>query len=268
VARGGINLGVSDKQQPLKPGVLEDRFARLGLANARSLLKSGEALAAIEQYGHALALVALAMEELETAHAYRLVADGIASFDPKEARHIQYIDKQTLVMHRPKGNMLAERVGSLVYLDMAAKEFRRLRGREPDGDELNVVLQQQDEVVSPVAKKVIDSSEGIARAKAAMDEVRHVGALKNRGLYVIEKDGAISTPSETAREEYERYHSTAVSLFAVMSETTENGFPFEIAEWLRQSHAEYRHRMGRLEGPLNPKRVGDTDKSRSDLDPH
>lgn len=258
---------LSDQQKSAKPGVLEDRFARLGLANARSLLRSSEALAAIQQYGHALAMVSLAMEELETAHAYRLVADGIASFDPKEAKYIQYIDKQALVMHRPKGNMLAERVGSLVYLKMATVEFRRIRGREPDEAELIAVMQQQDEEVSPAAKKVIDSPEGIAKAKAAMDEVRHLNALKNRGLYVIEKDGVISTPSETTGEEYNRYLSTAKQLFSVMSESTENGFPFAIAEWMRRSHAEYRRRMGRLEGPLNPKRVGDADKSRSDLDP-
>lgn len=259
---------MGDNLQPPKPGVFEDRFARLGLANARSLLKSSEALAAIQQYGHALAFVALAMEELETAHAYRLVADGIASFDPKEAKHIQYIDKQALVMHRPKGNMLAERVGSLVYLTMAAQEFRRIRGREPDGAEISAVMEQQDLEVSPAARKVIDSPEGIAKAKAAMDEVRHLNALKNRGLYVIEKDGVISTPRETNAEEYERYRSTAKHLLSVMSESTEKGFPFAIAEWMRRSHAEYRRRMGRLEGPLNPKRVGDRDKSRSDLDPH
>jgi AbiV family abortive infection protein len=250
-----------------KPGTLENRIARSALANARSLLKSSEVLAATEQLGHGLALCCLAMEELETAHAYRLVADGIASFDPKEAKYIQYIDKQALVMHRPKGNMLAERMGSFAYLEMAAAEFRRIRGREPSGAEIMAVMQQQDRQVSPAAKAVIDSPEGIARAKSAMDEVRHLYALKNRALYVIEKDGAITTPTGTTREEYDRYLSIAKHLFAEMSESTENGFPIEVAEWLRQSHAEYRRRMGRLEGPLNPKRVGDKDKSRSDLDP-
>ena len=261
-------MGVSGRQQPPERGVLEDRFARLGLANAQSLVKSSEALAAIQQYGHALALVSLAMEELETAHAYRLVADGIASFDPKEAKYIQYIDKQALVMHRPKGNMLAERVGSFAYIEMAAQEFRRIRGREPEGVEIMAVMNQQDREVSPAAKRVIDSPEGIAKAMAAMDEVRHLNVLKNRGLYVIENDGVISAPSDTTQAEYGRYLSIAKHLLAEMSVSTENGFPVAMAEWLRRSHAEYRRRMGRLEGPLNPKRVGDTDKSRSDLDPH
>lgn len=252
---------------PLKPGVLEDRFARLGLANTRSLLRASDSLAANKQFGHGLALVSLALEELETAHAYRLVADGIATFDPKEAHILQFIDKRALLTHAPKLVQVAERMLTFYYMRQTAKVVRAAwGGRKPTPEEVMFIMTGGDPVLSPQVKKHLDSREVVLEGRAIKDDVNRLRQLKNRGLYVFEEGGRVLTPSEISEAEYRHYREMADQVVQVLQETTENGYPFAIAEGLRQSYSAYRKRNKRLEGPLNPKRIGDEDKSRSDHD--
>jgi AbiV family abortive infection protein len=196
ISKRESRIRVTEVTEPLKPGVLEDRFARLGLANCRSLLRSADALAAIGQYGHALALVSLALEELETAHAYRLVADGIATFDPKEAHVLQFIDKRALVTHAPKLVLLGERMLSFFYMKQTAKVVRCVWGRKPTPEEVMVVMMGGDPKVSPEVKKVLDSPEVVKEGRAIKEDIQKLKWLKNRGLYVFEKDGRLTAPSD------------------------------------------------------------------------
>lgn len=257
---------MGEEDQPLKSGVLEDRFARLGLANTRSLLKSADALAAIQHYGHALALVSLGLEELETAHAYRLVADGIATFDPKEAHVLQYIDKRALVTHAPKLDLLGERMLSFFYMRQTAKVVHRAWGRKPTPEEVMVVLMGGDPKLTPEVKKVIDSPQVVKEGRAIKEDIRKLKWLKNYGLYVFEKDGRLTSPTDIQEKDFRHYREIADQVVQILEEATENGFPFSVAEGIRQSYAAYRRTHKRLEGPLNPRRIGDEDKSHSDYD--
>jgi AbiV family abortive infection protein len=185
---------MAEPNQPLKPGILEDRFARLGLANTRSLLRSADALARVLHYGHGLALVSLALEELETAHAYRLVADGIATFDPDEARALQFIDKRALLMHTPKLILLGERMLTFFYMRQTAKVIRRIRGYKPTPEEVMSVMMGGDAKLSPEVKKVLDSPDVVREGRAIKEDLHKLKDLKNRGLYVFEGRGASPTP--------------------------------------------------------------------------
>lgn len=257
---------MSDSTEPLRSGVLEDRFARLGLANCQSLLRSADALAGIRQYGNGLALVSLALEELETAHAYRLVADGIATFDHKEAHVLQFIDKHALLTHAPKLVLIGERFLTFFYMRKAAKVVRQARGYKPTPEEVTSVMTGGDPELSPEVKKVLDSPEVVKEGRAIKEDLYQLKHLKNRGFYVIERDGRLATPSDITEKEFRHYREIADQLVQVLQEATENGFPFAVAEGMRQSYAAYRKRNKRLEGPLNPKRIGDEDKTRSDYD--
>jgi AbiV family abortive infection protein len=257
---------MAESNQPLKTGILEDRFARLGLENTRSLLRSADALAGIQHYGHGLALVSLALEELETAHAYRLVADGIATFDPDEARALQFIDKRALLMHTPKLILLGERMLTFFYMRQTAKVIRRIRGHKPTPEEVMSVMMGADAKLSPEVKKVLDSPDAVREGRAIKEDLHKLKDLKNRGLYVSEGEGRVTDPSSITEQEFRHYRDIANQLMQVFEETTENGYPFPVAEGLRQSYAAYRKTHKRLEGPLNPKRIGDEDKTRSDYD--
>lgn len=257
---------MTGEEGPLKPGVFEDRFARLGLANTRSLLRSADALAAIQHYGHGLALVSLALEELETAHAYRLVADGIATFEPKEAHVLQFIDKRALLRHSPKLVLTGERMLTFFYMRMTAKVVRAAWGRKPTPEEVTFVMTGGDPVLSPQVKEVLDSREVVLEGRAIKEDVNGLVSLKNRGLYVFEEEGRVTGPSDITEAEFRHYREIATQIVQVLEEATENGFPFYIAESMRQSYAAYRKTHKRLEGPLNPKRIGDEDKTRSDYD--
>jgi AbiV family abortive infection protein len=251
---------------PAKPGVLEDQFARLGLANSRSLLRAADALAAIQAYGHGLALVSLAMEELETAHAYRLVADGVATFDPKEAHVLQFIDRRALLMHTPKSILLGERMLTFFYMRKTAKVIRQIRGYKPTPEEVMFVMTGGDSELSPEVKRVLDSEEVVKEGRAIKEDLHQLNRLKNIGLYVIEKDGRLTAPSDITAKEFRHYREISGQLVQVFEEATENGFPFAVAEGMRQSYAAYRKVHKRLEGPLNPTRIGDEDTTRSDYD--
>lgn len=257
---------MASDEGPLKPGILEDRFARVGLANSRSLLQSADALAAIKQFGHGLALVSLAFEELETAHAYRLVADGIATFDPKEAHVLQFIDKRALLQHAPKLKLIGERMLTFFYMRKTAKVVREAWDRRPTPDEVSFVMLGGDPVFSPKVKQVLDSPEVVREGRGIKDDIHRLVSLKNRGLYVFEEGRGVSAPAEITEAEFRHYRELADQLMQVMEETTENGFPYPIAESMRQAYAAYRRTHKRLEGPLNPKRIGDEDKTRSDYD--
>lgn len=253
-------------EEPLKPGVLEDRFARLALANTRSLLRGADALAAIKAYGHGLALVSLALEELETAHAYRLVADGIATFDSKEAHVLQFIDKRALLMHTPKSILLGERMLTFFYMRKTAKVIRQIRGYKPTPEEVMFVMTGGDSELSPEAKKVLDSPAVVKEGRAIKEDLHQLNRLKNRGLYVIENGERLTAPADITDREFQHYRDIADQLLQVFEEATENGFPFAVAEGMRQSYAAYRKDHKRLEGALNPNRIGDEDTTRSDYD--
>jgi AbiV family abortive infection protein len=255
-----------DKEGSLKPGVLEDRFARLALANCRSLLRAADTLASIPAYGHALSLVSLALEEMETAHAYRLVADGIATFDPKEAHVLQFIDKHALLMHTPKSTLLGERMLTFFYMRKTASVIRQIRGYKPTPDEVMFVMTGGDSELSPQVKKVLDSPGVVKEGRAIKEDLHQLNRLKNLGLYVIEKDGRLAAPSDITEKEFRHYREIADQLVQVFEDATENGFPFAVAEGLRKSYAAYRKVHKRLEGPLNPRRIGDEDTTRSDYD--
>jgi len=257
---------VPTREGALKPGIQEDRFARLGLENARSLLQSSDALAAIKQFGHGLALVSLALEELETAHSYRLVADGIATFDPKEAHVLQFIDKRALLRHPPKLVLVGERMLTFFYMRKTAKVIRDTWGRRPTPEEVTFVMMGGDPALSPRVKRVLDSPEVVMEGRAIKEDIQRLVSLKNRGLYVFEEEGRVSLPSEILEAEFRHYREIADQLLEVMQDSTENGFPFAVAEGMRQSYSAYRKTHKRLEGPLNPRRIGDEDKTRSDYD--
>ena len=257
---------MTGEEEPLKPGILEDRFARLGLANTRALLLSADALAGIQQFGHGLALVSLALEELETAHAYRLVADGIATFEPQEAHVLQFIDKRALLRPSPKLVLTGERLLTFFYMSKTAKVVRAAWGRKPTPEEVMVVMTGGDRVLSPQVKKLLDSSEVVLEGRAIKKDVNRLVSLKNRGLYVFEGEGQVSGPSDITEAEFRHYREIADQVLQVLQDPTENGFPFFVAEGMRQSYAAYRKAHKRLEGPLNPMRVGDEDKTRSDYD--
>lgn len=255
-----------DKEEPLKPGVLEDRFARLALANCRSLLRAADALASIPACGHALSLVSLGLEEMETAHAYRLVADGIATFDPKEAHVLQFIDKHALLMHTPKSTLLGERVLTFFYMRKTAGVIRQLRGYKPTPEQVVSVMTGSDPELSPEVKKVLDSPEVVTEGRAVKEDLHRLNRLKNLGLYVIERGGRLTAPSDITEKEFRHFRVIACQLLEVFEESTENGFPFAVAESMRRSYAAYRKVHKRLEGPLNPRRIGDEDTTRSDYD--
>ncbi len=255
-----------EANHPLQPGILEDRFARLGLENSRLLLRSADTLAGIQHYGHALALVSLALEELETAHAYRLVADGIATFDLKEAHALQFIDRRALLMHTPKLILLGERMLTFFYMRQTAKVIRRIRGQKPTPEEVMFVMRGGDAELSPQVRRLLDSTEVVREGRAIKEDLGKLKDLKNRGLYVFEREGQVTGPSGITEQEFRHYRDIADQLVQVLEETTENGYPPPVAEGLRQSYADYRRAHKRLEGPLNPKRIGDEDKTRSDYD--
>jgi AbiV family abortive infection protein len=203
------------------PDVDDKLLARMSALNSLSLYRSATILAASGAYGHATALLVLAVEEFGKATAYRFYSLGIASKDPREEGRRPYIEERVLRCHECKQTVgffavLGRSVLPLAGYDedwmerVAQVETSSL---EKDPERLReVVPLLTGEAKERLIATLKADPELVGRLAKLRQEFLALNALKLSGFYVDRKHRVGHVPQEIAPETYELVRSQLVSV--------------------------------------------------------
>lgn len=220
-----------------KPGVLEDRMARESGSNVLSLREASRSLAAAGFFGPARSLLILALEELEKGLGYRMVADGIASFDPGDRRAIWVINEEKLHTHDQNQKFALVQGFALGTFEVIHQEFRRLRGHDPSPEEFQSVIMNRDSDVSSAVAKALDSSPVKSRIESRIKVLNQMNDIKNAGFYTKRDGDSVRTPSQLTAQNYQETEEVVNSIIDENIAAVLGGFPPDIAAVMREDMA-------------------------------
>lgn len=186
--------------------------------SARSHLRTAEALAATGNYGHALGHLIISREELGKGLGYRLVAEGLAKIEGEgRAKSIVVLpgglDLRFNFYQHPEKTALNDGMVELLSFATQVVIAAALDMWTPaaSSDSIPTVAptptpEPSPEAVKAGVKLVAEEMKKTAHEwkEKSVDGNRAKDLLKQRGFYVDEQGGVLSTPADVTKAVYEK----------------------------------------------------------------
>ena len=238
-------VGLAGRLGPLPLGPLmspDDKLlARACLVNSLALYRSGVQLAASEEYGHAMALTVLAIEECAKALMLRFLSLGIFSRDPRDRGKRPYVENRLLWCHECKHTIVFfQLVGGGI---LGLPEFEQATVQRAKGLTDKELIANPELLARLVMVPTGDQVESIKRALDTTPEFRDkiialvrdfgtLNAAKLRGFYVDRAGEEGHTPGEFTAADYARLAARAREVIEPNIALTAGEPPSEIAQVL------------------------------------
>jgi AbiV family abortive infection protein len=230
---------------PIPPGPLmspDDKLlARACLVNSLALYRSGVQLAACEEFGHAVALTVLAIEECAKALMLRFLSLGVFSKDPRDRGKRPYVEERLLWCHECKHTIVFfQLVGGGI---LALPEFEQATVERAKGLTDKELLANPELLARLVVVPTSEQVESIKRALDTTPEFRDrmialisdfgtLNSAKLRGFYVDRAGEEGHTPGEFTAADYARIAARAREVIEPNIVLTGGEPPSEIAQVL------------------------------------
>lgn len=203
--------------EPIPPLVGPDHstLATMAFQNALSLYRSALEIAALEEYGHATALLVLSLEEAGKALMLRFLAFEVFTTDPAARGARPYVEERALWCHQCKQQITAALALGGHFLPLLGFDdaWFEDRASKVSDDELVAHPEKLLEVIPQMDASTKDAI--LAALKANPNEVLPlretflffggVNRTKLRGLYVDFDGGFATSPRGIGRKEYEDF---------------------------------------------------------------
>lgn len=205
-------------------GADDQLVARMSVLSALAHYHSAKILATSGAYGHAVALLVLAIEEYGKAVAYRFYSLGVASRDPRDEGRRPFIEERILRCHECKQ--------TVAFFNVFGRQVLPLAGynddwfdRASEGISMEALAEEPSLIDRVIPRFTTETKERfLARLKEAPEErdrlVRsareftELNDLKLRGFYVDHAGSVTHLPQELGPEIYEEVRAKVVSVVA------------------------------------------------------
>jgi AbiV family abortive infection protein len=243
VLRSALKLAsLADPVPPLRDPEY-GTLATMAFANSLSLYRSAIELGKVEEYGHAVSLLVLALEEAGKALTLRFIAYGIFSTNIADMGVRPFVDEDALWCHRCKhaiAGALAMGTDSLSLMGYDESWFDE-RSKHISDSEIVAEPARMAEVIPPldppgrevVLARLQANPELANRMIRTFRLFRRLDSLKMRGFYVDYSEREAVSPRAIGLSEFEQIRVQVLELASPLIQFVGGEPPLEIARVLR-----------------------------------